>query len=120
LYNPDHPFHVKAVEELKAISPSISIELTVVAARVPEQFPSAFSDIVQTKAQALYVVEDPIFFAHRTTLLELASRQAHVASDYRRGNRVKAASHVPRLLHLLTAGIGTDATYERSRQMSAH
>jgi ABC-type uncharacterized transport system substrate-binding protein len=75
LYNPDHPFHVKAVEELKAISPSISIELTVVAARVPEQFPSAFSDIVQTKVQALYVVEDPIFFAHRTTLLELASRQ---------------------------------------------
>jgi ABC-type uncharacterized transport system substrate-binding protein len=75
LYNPDHPFHVRAVGELKAIAPSISIELAVVAARVPEQFPSAFSDIVQTKPQALYVVEDPIFFAHRTTLLELAANQ---------------------------------------------
>jgi ABC-type uncharacterized transport system substrate-binding protein len=50
LYNPDHPFHVKAVEELKAIAPSLSIRLSVAAARIPEQFASAFSEIALTKA----------------------------------------------------------------------
>jgi putative ABC transport system substrate-binding protein len=41
--------------------------------RTPEQFGPAFSDVSRAKAQALYVVEDPIFFAHRMTLLELAT-----------------------------------------------
>jgi ABC-type uncharacterized transport system substrate-binding protein len=75
LYNPDHPFHVKAVEELKGIASSLSVRLSVAGARTPEQFASAFSEIAQAKAEALYVVEDPIFFAHRASLLELAATQ---------------------------------------------
>jgi putative ABC transport system substrate-binding protein len=73
LWNPDHPFHAKAAEELKAIAPSLSIELSFVSVRTPEQFGEAFSAVTRANAQALYVVEDPIFFAHRTALLELAS-----------------------------------------------
>jgi len=73
LWNPDHPFHAKAVEELKAVAPSLSIELSFVGVRTPEQFGPAFSDVTRANAQALYVVEDPIFFAHRMTLLKLAS-----------------------------------------------
>ena len=41
--------------------------------RKPEQFAAAFSDLTQANAQALYVVDDPIFFAHRGILLNLAS-----------------------------------------------
>ena len=73
LWNPDHPFHAKAAEELKSIAPSLSIELSFVGVRTPEQFGAAFSDIARANAQALYVVEDPIFFAHRIALLNLAS-----------------------------------------------
>jgi putative ABC transport system substrate-binding protein len=73
LWNPDHPAHAKVVEDLKAIAPSLSIELNFVGVRTPEQFGPAFSDVSRAKAQALYVVEDPILFAHRTTLLKLAS-----------------------------------------------
>ena len=72
LWNPEHPFHAKAAEELKAIAPLLSIELTFAGIRTPEQFDAAFSDISRANAQALYVVEDPIFFAHRVTLLKLA------------------------------------------------
>jgi putative tryptophan/tyrosine transport system substrate-binding protein len=72
LWNPDHPFHAKAVQELRAIAPSLSIELTFAGIRTPEQFDAAFSDISRANAQALYVVEDPIFFAHRVALLKLA------------------------------------------------
>ena len=34
LWNPDHPFHVKAVESLKTIAPSLSIELSSAAVRM--------------------------------------------------------------------------------------
>jgi putative tryptophan/tyrosine transport system substrate-binding protein len=37
------------------------------------QFDQAFSDVRKARAQALYVVEDAIFFAHQVKLLSLAS-----------------------------------------------
>ncbi len=73
LWNPDHPFHAQVLEDLKLIAPSLSMELSSVAVRTPDQFGPAFSDVSRVQAQALYVVEDPIFFSHRTTLLQLAS-----------------------------------------------
>src|SRR5713101_899095 len=72
-WNPDHPFHPKAVEQIKAAAPSLSIELSFAAVRKPEQFAPVFSDLTRANAQALYVVDDPIFFAHRGILLNLAS-----------------------------------------------
>src|SRR5262249_580750 len=72
-WNPDHPFHPKAVEQIKAAAPSLSIQLSFAAVRKPEQFAPAFSDLTQANAQALYVVDDPIFFAHPGVLLNLAS-----------------------------------------------
>jgi len=74
LWNPDHPFHSKVVADLKLIAPSLSMELSFVGVRTPEQFGPAFSDVSRAQAQALYVVEDPIFFAHRMTLFKLASK----------------------------------------------
>jgi putative ABC transport system substrate-binding protein len=71
LWNPDHPFHARVVEDLKAIAPSLALQLTPAGVRTPDQFEAAFASI--GGAQALYVVEDPIFFAHRATLLKLAA-----------------------------------------------
>jgi putative ABC transport system substrate-binding protein len=73
MWNPDHPLHGSAVANLKTIGPRISIELSFVSVRTPEQLAPAFSDINRAKAQALMVMDDPIFFAHRTILLRLAS-----------------------------------------------
>jgi len=72
LWNPDHPFHAKVVEELKRVGPSLSIEFNFSGARKPEEFGPAF-DSTRTNVQAVYVVDDPIFYAHRTILLGLAS-----------------------------------------------
>jgi putative tryptophan/tyrosine transport system substrate-binding protein len=74
LWNPDHPFHSKVAEDLKQIAPTLSIELSLAGVRRPEDLDTAFSDINAVKAEALYVVEDPIFFAHQRRILELASR----------------------------------------------
>jgi ABC-type uncharacterized transport system substrate-binding protein len=74
LWNPATPYHRKAVEDLKAVAPSLTIELSFVDVRTPEQFDPAFSAVSRAHAQALYVVDAPLFFTHRTTLLKLASK----------------------------------------------
>jgi putative ABC transport system substrate-binding protein len=73
MWNPDHPLHATAVEDLKTKAPSLSIELSFVGVRTTEQFAPAFSNVTQAKVQALYVIDDLFFFAHRATLLEFAS-----------------------------------------------
>jgi putative ABC transport system substrate-binding protein len=73
MWNPDHPLHRREVDDLKARAPSLAIELSFVAVRGADQLASAFSDISGTRAQALYVIEDPLFFAQRARLLEFAS-----------------------------------------------
>jgi putative ABC transport system substrate-binding protein len=74
LWNPATPYHPKAVDDLKAVAPSLGIELNFVGVRTPEQFDSAFSAVSRAHAQALYVLDAPLFFTHRTTLLKLASK----------------------------------------------
>jgi putative ABC transport system substrate-binding protein len=73
IWNPDHPLHVRAIEELKGIAPRLSIDLSFMAVRTREELAPAFSDIKQAGAQAVYVIDDPIFFTHRVALLELAA-----------------------------------------------
>jgi putative ABC transport system substrate-binding protein len=74
LRNPGTPYHPKAVEDLKAAGPSLAIELTFVSVRTPEEIGPAFSAVSRAHAQALYVLDAPLFFTHRTTLLRLASK----------------------------------------------
>ena len=73
LWNPATPWHLKAIADLKAAAPSLSIELSFVGARTPEEFGPAFSPISRAHAQAIYVLDDAQFMAHRITLLKLAS-----------------------------------------------
>jgi ABC-type uncharacterized transport system substrate-binding protein len=74
LWNPGHPFHSKLVEDLKVVAPSLSIELSFVGVRTPDQFGPAFSAASRARAQALYVFEDPFFFNHRLTLFKMAAK----------------------------------------------
>ena len=74
LWNPPTPYHPKAVENLKAVAPSLTIELSFVSARTPEEISLAFETISRANAQALYVIDSPLFFTHRTTLLALAAK----------------------------------------------
>jgi len=74
LWNPSTRWHPKAIEDLKAVAPTLSIELSVVGAGTPEEIAPAFSAVSRAHAQALYVLEDAFFFTHRTTLFKLASK----------------------------------------------
>jgi putative ABC transport system substrate-binding protein len=74
LWNPDTSFHTKAIEDLKAAAPALAIELSFVSARTLEEFGPAFASIGRAHAQALYVIDDPVFFNHRMMLFKLASK----------------------------------------------
>ena len=91
LWNPDTPYHPKAVEEIKAVAPTLSIQLRFVAARTSEDFGAAFSAAKRAQAQALYVIIDPYFFNHRRTLLALASK-ARLPVIYGEKNFVEAGA----------------------------
>jgi len=74
LWNPDAPFHATVVEDLKAIAPSLSIELSVLGVRTTEEIGPAFSAMTRAHAEALYVLGDAFFSSQRMTLLKLASK----------------------------------------------
>ena len=74
LWNPGNPWHAKANADLKAAAPALSLKLSFVGARTPDEFAPAFSEISRMHAQGLYVTVDGIFFTHRTKLLNLVSK----------------------------------------------
>jgi putative ABC transport system substrate-binding protein len=75
LWNPDHPFHARVVEGVKAFAPSLSIEPTFVSAHTREQFPVAITAAKRARADALCVIEDPFFYVNRATIARLASKE---------------------------------------------
>jgi putative ABC transport system substrate-binding protein len=81
LWNPDMPWHSKEIAALKAAAPALSLKLSFVRARTPDEFSPAFSEISRTHAQGLYLMDDAFFVTHRTTLLNLASK-ARLPTSY--------------------------------------
>ncbi len=72
LWNPLTPWHPRVLEDLKRAAPSLSIELTSHGARNAEEIAAAILAASRARAEALYVIEDGIFWAHQTTLLKAA------------------------------------------------
>ena len=72
LWNPTTPWHPKVIEDLRAVAPSLSIELKFVSARTLKEIGPALSAASQAHSEALYIIEDALFLTHRTTLLKLA------------------------------------------------
>jgi len=73
-WNPDARGHTKVVEALKAIAPSLSLQLSFVSVRTPEEIGPAFAAVGRAHAQALCVLSDAQLMFHRRTLLNLASK----------------------------------------------
>lgn len=73
LSNPAVPWHAKVIDNLKASAPALSIQLSFASARTPEEFGPAFSTFSRAGAQALYVIEDPLFLTNSTALFRMAS-----------------------------------------------
>ncbi len=73
VWNPATPWHAKAVDNLKTTAGSLGIDLSFVNVRTPEEIGPAVATVSRSHAQALYVVDGPPLFTHRTTFLKLAT-----------------------------------------------
>jgi putative ABC transport system substrate-binding protein len=73
VWNPATPWHARAVENLKTVASSLGIDLSFVSVRTPEEIGPAVAAVNRAHAQALYVVDGPPLFTHRTTFLKLAT-----------------------------------------------
>ena len=62
----------RMIEDLKTAALSMSLDLTFVSARTPQEFGAAFSAADQMRAQAVYLFESALFYSQRTTLARLA------------------------------------------------
>jgi putative ABC transport system substrate-binding protein len=71
LWNSDTPYHARAIDDLKAVAPSLGLELTFYNVRLPSEFGTAVSAIRHAHAQAIYAIEDPFFYNHRSRLVKL-------------------------------------------------
>jgi putative tryptophan/tyrosine transport system substrate-binding protein len=72
LFHEYTPSAKKMVEDINAAALSLSIEVKVVKVQTPEEFGDAFAALRRANVQALYIVESPLFYGHRSTLAALA------------------------------------------------
>jgi len=74
LANPASPLRGPVVREVEAAARSLGVRLQVLDARDPSEFDSAFSTMTRGRAGALIVLNDPMLFAQRGRIVELAAK----------------------------------------------
>ena len=72
LWNPANPAARPAVKIVQETARTLGVELTVVGARVPEEFSPAFRTMVQARVDALFIYGDVAFVSYQRQLADLA------------------------------------------------
>ena len=62
------------LRETQAAARSLGVQLYVVTAQDPGDYPAAFASMMRERVQAVYVTPDPVFLSHRKLLIELADK----------------------------------------------
>jgi putative ABC transport system substrate-binding protein len=74
LVNPDNPWHPLVVKSLTREARPLGVQLRILEVRGPGDFDAAFQAMIGQRAGALLVLADPMTFAHRSRLADLAAR----------------------------------------------
>ena|SRR5690349_18335833 len=68
------PTIVTRINEIKAVAPSLSVEVKVLKVQTPGDFSAAFAEARRAHVQGMYIFESPLFYGHRGTLAALAAK----------------------------------------------
>ena len=74
VWNPDNPWHPLVVKELRAERRLPGVQLRMRQTRRPTDFDNAFQEMIRDPAQGVLVLADPMTYAHRSRLTELAAK----------------------------------------------
>ena len=81
LSNPANQFSTLVLKETETAARAFKLSLQLLEARSPEEFETAFAAATKGRADALRVVEDPMFLGERTRLADLAAK-SHLPAIY--------------------------------------
>jgi putative tryptophan/tyrosine transport system substrate-binding protein len=84
LMNPDYPDASLQLQELREAASVVKRQLNIVHARTDAEIDAAFATIMQQRAVALLVTEDPFLGSRNEQLVELAARHKLPAIYYNR------------------------------------
>jgi len=74
LANLRNPSSAVEGREMEAAARTMGLDIQVADARLPEQYPDAFSSMARSKADGVFVTADPILSTNRERILQLAAR----------------------------------------------
>jgi putative tryptophan/tyrosine transport system substrate-binding protein len=74
LVNPANPAFDRLLRDATAQTRTLGLQLQLIEARAPDVFDAAFAAMAEHQAEALMIVDDPMFIDHRHRLLDLATR----------------------------------------------
>ena len=74
LANPRHPAYATQTQQSQAAAKALDLELQLIESRGPADLESVFSALTLRGAEALLVSADPIFYANRKRIVDLASK----------------------------------------------
>ena len=74
LSNPANPGHTIAIKNVKAAADAMGLQLSLLEAREPNHFDTAFKAMAEGRAEALLIIADAQFQIHRARLAELAAK----------------------------------------------
>jgi len=74
LGNPANPAYTSQLKETQAAAKALAIQLQVLEARGPNDFESVFSTMTERGAGALLVSTDPMLYAERKKIVDLAAK----------------------------------------------
>ena len=72
LWNPDNPWHPITVKGLETLQSSLRVRLQIVGVRRADDLDTAFQAMTTERAQAVVALTDPMTFAYRGRLAEVA------------------------------------------------
>ena len=73
LWNSETPYHAKAIDRLNPAASTLGIQLNFMDVRSADQLDRAFAAFDRANAQALYVLDNPLFYNNRIAILKLAA-----------------------------------------------
>jgi putative ABC transport system substrate-binding protein len=74
LSNPANPGRPQAIGNLRAAADKFGLQLQFFEAREPNELDSLFTLVAKERAEAVFIVEDPMFRSQRARLAELATK----------------------------------------------
>lgn len=111
LWNPDTPWHQRAVERLLAAAPQMAVQLEVLPVQTSAELVPTFTKFMQAKIDALLIVDSPFFGVQGGQIFDLVEKNRLPTASVGLRHRKQGA--------LLTFGPDTRDLFHRAAGMVA-